>query len=272
MKKNLFFFIGSLLAIAVLTACGGSSDQNNATDGGEDSKGTISASPENKNQEYSQFVIFDKPATVKVDDHFINVEVSPSIKSAAEKINDNSNTELILIDESGAKIASLHPFGRDTSFEDALYSGDTSYDETVTFITSFDSEEEASEVASKAKAYKIIMPLAERPVNEYEDWDPVGVYEMEDAVGCKFTLTIKKGGSAILFNHSLDGESTYSGEKGSWTQSSEYGYLVMDFFNMPFIQIGSHSYVSHPVLTPDYFYHEEKDHPDGACLEVKRVE
>lgn len=272
MKKNVFFFIGTLLAVTVLSACGGSSDQNNATDSTEDSKGTISASPENKNQEYSQFVIFDEPATVKVDDKFIKVEVSPSIKSAAGKINDNSNTELILMDESGTKIASLHPFGRDTSFEEALYSGDTSYDQTVAFITSFDNEEKASEVASKAKGYKIIMPLAERPVNEYEDWDPVGVYEMEDVVGRKFTLTIKKGGSAILFNHSLENESTYTGEKGSWDQSSEHGYIVMDFFQMPFITIGSNSYVSSPVLTPDYFYAEENDYPDGACLEVKRVE
>ena len=272
MKKNQFFFIGSLLAIAILASCGGSSEQNNAKDGDQESQGTISASSENNNQEYSQFVTFDQPTTVKVDDHFIEVEVTPAIKTAAEKIHDNSNTELILMDESGTKIAQLHPFGRDTNFEEALYSGDTSYDETVTFIKSFDSNEEASEVASKAKSYKIIMPLMERPVNEFEDWDPVGVYKMEDAVGSKITLTVKKGGSAILFNHDFENENGYSGEKGSWTQSSEHGYLEMDFFGMPIIQIGNHSYVSHPILTPDYFYYEVNDYPDGACLEVKKVE
>lgn len=272
MKRNLFFSTLTLLAAAALTACGGSSDQNNATEGGKDSAGSITASPENQNQDYSQFVIFDKPANVEVDGHMLTVEVTPAIKAAAEKIHDNSNTELILMDESGAKIASLHPFGRDTSFEEALYSGDTSYDDNVTFISSLATDEKANEIASKAKSYKIIMPLAERPVNEYEDWDPVGVYEMVDANGIKFTLTVKKGGTAILFNHSLESEDGYDGTSGSWDQSSEYGYLEMDFFTMPFIHIGPHSYVSRPVLAPDYFYYEKDDYPNGACLEVKKVD
>ena len=276
MKKNFLFLTLAALSLLGMNSCGSKTSEKSSgeTESTSDAS-TLTASPENGSQEYSQFVVFDQPTKIGVKGKMIDVEVPVAIKSAAEKINDNDNTELILLDASGAKIASLHPFGRSSDFEEALYSGDTDYDSPLTFITSFDTEEEANEVAANAKSYKIKMPLTERVVveNKYPDWNPVGQYEIEDTYGTVFTLIVKKGGSAELINpHGGPNNDPYT-FKGSWSQSDDEGFVEFDFFSGPFMGIGKHDFISRPVLTPDYFYYDDDAyHDDKDCLAVKKVE
>lgn len=270
----------SILSLGILiaaTSCGGDnkSTENNTDNSGSSSasKSSVVADASIASQSYSQYVDFSGPASLEVDGKGLEVEVPIKIKSAANQINDNDNTELVLLDESGAVIASLHQFGRDSSFEEALYSGDTSYSDDLTFITYVNNEAEAAEIAKKAKSYKITMPLKEKPENKYADWNPVGKYDFEDAEGNKFTLVVKKGGSAELINHSYDGNSEYTPSKGNWTKNSELGYLDMNFFGGPFVAIGDHMAIMDPVLTPDYLYYDSDAYEnDGACVEVKKVE
>lgn len=273
----------SILSLGVLiatTSCGGN---NKSAENDNESSNTASetstnqpslvADPSISSQNYSQYVDFSGPAALKVDGHMLEINVPVKIKTAANQINDNDNTELIVLDGSGAVVATFHQFGRDSSFEEALFSGDTSYSDDLTFIMSADDETEANEIAKKAKSYKINMALKAKPENKYADWSPVGKYEFEDAGGTQFTLIVKKGGSAELINHNFDGNSEYTPSKGSWSKNSELGYVEMDFFGGPFVLIGEHMAITSPVLTPDYLYYDRDAYnEDDACLEVKKVE
>lgn len=280
MKKIFLILTLSALTLIGMNSCGSKTSEKNSDEAKTEAEtssdsSTLTASPENASQEYAQFVAFDQPAKIGVKGKMIDVDVPVTIKSAAGKINDNDNTELILLDESGAKVASLHPFGKSSSFEDALFSGEKGYDTPLTFITSFDSEEKANEAVANAKSYKIIMPLAERVVveNKFPDWNPVGTYEIEDKYGTVFTLVLKKGGSADLTNPHGSADNDAYTFKGSWSQSNDEGYVVLDFFSGPFMGIGSHEFITRPVLTPDYFYYDDDAyHEDTDCLAVKKVE
>lgn len=273
----------SILSLGVLiatTSCGG---DNKSAENNTESSNTASetstdqpslvADPSNSSQNYSPYVDFSGSAALKVNGHMLEVNVPVKIKTAANQINDNDNTELIVLDGSGAVVATLHQLGRDSSFEEALFGGDTSYSEDLTFITSADDEAGATEIAKKAKSYKINMALKAKPENKYADWNPVGQYEFEDADGTQFTLIVKKGGSAELINHNFDGNSEYKPSKGRWSQNSELGYVEMDFFGGPFVAIGDHMAITNPVLTPDYLYYDlDAYEEDGACVEVKKAE
>ncbi|MDE6049644.1 MAG: hypothetical protein K2G09_08150 [Paramuribaculum sp.] len=124
-----------------------------------------------------------------------------------------------------------------------------------------------------AKSFTLVLPLKEKPVNKFADWDPVGTYKMTDSEGKPYTLIVKKGGSAELINESLQQQSAeYTPSKGSWTKNGEEGFLKMSFFGGPFIAIADYMSITSPVLTPDYFYYDEKAYEDdSACLEVKKA-
>ena len=273
-KKTLFYALSFLMT---LSACGGggkSESSKEADNSGSGSSIGLTSDASNASQEYSEFVEFNGNAEINANGTMLEVNVNPKIKKAANMINDNTKTEMILLDESGNKIATLHEFGRDSNFEEALYSGDTEYDNELTFIESTDSEEKAQEIVKKAKSYKIIMPMAERIVkeNKYPDWDPIGTYEIEDGNGTMYQLIIKKGGNAELINKSHESMEGYKPTKGSWSHNKEEGFVELDFFAGPFIKIGTHEYMQYPILTPDYLYYDSDAYKeDTDCVEVKKV-
>lgn len=115
----------------------------------------------------------------------------------------------------------------------------------------------------------------EEPAEEanQDQWNPVGEYSMEDADGLKYILTVKKGGSAELFQKAYEGLDDYEPAKGSWTKGSDGKSINLDFFSGPFIHIASHDYVSNPVLTSEYFYYNRSAYNDDTdCLEVKKID
>ncbi|MBD5256509.1 MAG: hypothetical protein HDS50_02610 [Bacteroides sp.] len=276
MIKKTFFALMSG-CIIVFTAC--SSEQSKSADNQRTeetaevaAESIVAADASNASQPYAEYVDFGDGVLAISGSNMLEIVFKPKIKKAANRIHDNDATELILLDASGKKLAKLHPFGRDSRFEEAISEGDELYKDKFTFIKSAESAEEAQEIVKNAKSFTLVLPLKEKPVNKFADWDPVGTYKMTDSEGKPYTLIVKKGGSAELINESLQQSAEYTPSKGSWTKNSEEGFLNMSFFGGPFITIADHLSISSPVLTPDYFYYDERAYKDdSACLEVKKV-
>lgn len=164
MKQSFKFFL--LSGLVTLASCGGGNKSESTTSDTADSLSTnetILPDAFNSSQEYSQYVTFGDIQGFKVDDggsYMVEVEVIPQIKMAANQINDNMKTELILLDANGKQLISLHQFGRNSAFEKALSSGDT-YNSGITFIGSADTEENARNIVNNAKYFQIVMPLTD---------------------------------------------------------------------------------------------------------------
>lgn len=279
MKKSIRIFLDAVVVVCFImafTACSsGQSQKSGDTQTSDDAKNEciIVADGSNASQPYAEFVDFGDGVLTINGGHMLNLEFKPQIKKAANTSYNNDEVEVILLDGSGKKLYKLHPFGKSSDFEEAFFSGDELYKAKFTFIGSTDTDEEAQEIVGKAKSFTLVMPLADRPVNKYADWDPVGNYEMTDAEGNPFTLVVKKGGSAELINQSLAKRSAeYEPSNGSWSKNSDEGFLKMSFFEGPFITIADHYAVTSPVLTPEYFYYDENSYRDDSdCIAVKKV-
>lgn len=126
----------------------------------------------------------------------------------------------------------------DKESEAAVTTG--SDDETSTSSMDFESSYSSSDNDSN---------VAEENDNQSNGWNPEGTYTFEDANGTEFTLIVKGGGSAVL-------KSSSSESKGSWSQNSSEGYVDLNFWEGPFVTIGSNDYIMDPVLTADHLYYD----------------
>lgn len=280
MKKTFLF-----LSLMALVAC--SSEKSNKSEQNQEQSTTVAtfdekeliADTSNADQPYAEFVNFGNGTLSISGGHMLELEFKPEILKASNTSYNNNASELILLNESGKKLARLHPFGVNSSFEKAFNTGDELYKGKFVFIESLDSDAEALEIANDATSFTLVLPLQDKPimedepVNELANWDPVGTYSLTDAEGTPFTLVVMKGGSAELINQNLAKRSTeYKPSKGSWTKNSSKGFLKMSFYEGPFITIGSHYAVISPVLTPDYFYYDESAYNnDTDCLKANKV-
>ena len=274
MKKTFFFVISMVM---VMSSCG--SKESKTTDSAENveavevSEGTLTSDASNTSQPYAEYVDFGSGELKVEGGHMLEIELNPQIKKGTGMSYNNDETEMILLDQSGKKIYTLHPFGFNSSFEKALEEGDSSYSDGFTFIGSLSTDEEAEEIVKNAKSFKIVMPLQgkkEEAANKADDnWNPVGTYTMEDADGTEFKLIVKKGGSAELINYAS--YSDHKPMKGSWTKGN--GCIELNFFSGPFMHIASHEAITTPVLTNEYLYYDmDAFKNDSDCIEVRKVE
>lgn len=309
MKKVSVFF--ALSCAVALASCGGGNksakDENSIDPYRTYHFDSVEAEQHNFMSEYSDCVNFGDSAAIEVFGSNIQVILKPTILDAAELISDKNNMFLLLLDENGDELISLDYYLDWSDFDKALYSGDTSFDQEVSFSKYASTMEDAHRIAQSAKYFSVHMPLVDKPeepekveepveepaeeetVEETEEpeetveaveaapaaqvgqadsnWNPEGEYTLEDNGGKEYTLTLKKGGKAIL-KKANGGEST-----GKWSLSGDKKYVTMDFFTGPLILIGSHEYFTSPVLTRDYLYYDRSAYQnDTDCLEVTKID
>ncbi len=261
MKK--ISFILALGCMMAMTSCGG---DKKAGEGEGSNKVVADAS--NASQDYAQYVDLTGDASIKADDDWVIVTLTPTIKAASNLMTNEST--LVLLDENGQEVVEMNG-GFDQNFNNAFCDGDTSYSQEVSFSYIADSKDKAKEMVAKAKSYKVTFTTKEPVVNKFGDWNPEGKYEFEDKDGEKFTLTLKHGGTAILYKPSTD----YT-ENGSWSETLFVGdgtYKV-EFPSGPFINLsGTTDFVTQATLTPNYIYLDHDSfEADTNCVEIKKVE
>lgn len=287
---NLILYVTALVA---LTSCGGKSSQgteeNNTetevrVDENEKTIVKVNSAPGNSSEEYNQyFSINQNPIDVTFDGKSIEMRIKPSIKSATGQAIDYDNTEVILLDETGNKLVSLHSFGVNESLEEKLYLG-TESDDNFTFINILDTEEKATEVAEKAKAYHLVMPFMngskvekrierkkaeeEKRKNgssdsyfEIDGWSIPGTYEFSDEQNQDWKMILDEDRNIALDR--TNGPSDGDPMKGTWKKSSLGDYVELSFPSGPLICIGGHMSGFRFALTSKHIYSSPEECEDG---------